>query len=105
MGIIEGEKGNYDAALNNFKKALELNPENSMARVNMSVLFVRIGKNDKAVAMIKNAVKRRPYDVNYHFHLANLILDTDRAEAIREYRLALELDPFHLGARKALGLP
>ncbi len=105
MGIIEGEKGNYDAALDNFKKALRLNPENSEARVNMSVLFMRIGRKDEAVNMIRDAVKERPYNASYHFHLANLILDTNRVEAIREYRLALELNPFHIGAKKALGLP
>lgn len=101
-GLLEGEKGKYRRAMEYFQKALEVVPGLVDARANMAILLWRQGRTGDAIALLKNAIKRNPYEADYHFQLGNMMLGSNRAIAFREYKLALELDPNHIDAARSL---
>ena len=101
-GLIEGQKGNAQPAMALLKKSLEYNPSHVDATANIAVLLKRTGKTAEAVKWLREAVKENPYEADYHFNLGNMLLDSDKIGALLEYKLALELDPSHRRAKKAL---
>ena len=88
-----------------YRRALELNPEEPQARRSYPVLLVDLGRVEESVAEARSSVERDPVSAFYRYILAHVLTLARRfEEVIAEARAGFEFDPsFHL-FYNALGL-
>jgi len=95
QGQIYAVLGEYDKALKELNKAVEINPQNDFAHVRLALLFSSQGKVDEALKEIERAISLQPNSkwgwlwkgVIHAEHQKNWDL------ARPAYRKALEIDP------------
>ena len=93
-GLAYYEKGNYDCAIEEYTKAIELNPNYAIAYNNRGVTYAKKSKYDRAVEDFNMAINLKP---NYVHAYNNRGLayrgkgDFDRA--IEDYTKAIQLKP------------
>lgn len=59
------QKKDYDKAKEYFEKALEINPDNPYAILNMGVIYEREGKRDEAIKMYEKIISLNPKDRDF----------------------------------------
>ena len=91
-------KGQYDAAIGEYNKALQINPRSAVAYYNRSVAYTSKGQYDKAVTDCSSALQLNPSDANSYYsrgvsywHLGS------KNEAIKDLQSAAKLK--HKGAQ------
>jgi len=65
-GVSYGKKGEYDRAIADFTKALEINPRLAQAYYNRGVAYERKGEYDQAIADYTNALELSPSNDAYY---------------------------------------
>jgi len=62
IGMLEDQRKNYDAAADNYRKALEKDPNSVIAANNLAWLYASTGKGnlDEAVRLAQSAVQKNP---------------------------------------------
>ena len=88
--------GNPVKAEDALKKAHELNPYSALLRDELSQLYQITYRRADAIKMAQGAIKAYPLKAQYHFHLAQLLLEQgDKEGARKEAQEAVrcELDP------------
>ena len=62
IGMLEDARKNYDAAIDNYKKALEKDPNTIIAANNLAWLYAVTGKGnlDEAVKLAQSVVQKNP---------------------------------------------
>ena len=100
LGWIESEiHGNFDAAIEQYSKVVELRPDSWEAQNNLGVAFKRKGEPDKATASFTQALKLRP---DYGAALSNrgwvFAQQNKWRDAREDFEQALRLDPGNDGA-------
>lgn len=62
IGILEDQRKNFDAAADNYRKALEKDPNNAIAANNLAWLYAETGKGnlDEAVRLAQGVVQKHP---------------------------------------------
>ena len=95
------KKGQYDAAIGEYNKALEINPRSAVVYYNRSVAYTSKGQYDKAVTDCSSALQLNPRDANSYYsrgvsywHLGS------KNEAIKDLQSAAKLQ--HKGAQDFL---
>jgi tetratricopeptide (TPR) repeat protein len=58
-GVIEARFGQHDAAVADFRKSLELNPDDPETKVNLGAAYLALGLRDQAKAMFLAALEDR----------------------------------------------
>ncbi len=101
-GVLAGEKGDFENSMTFFKNALKLNDANHDARGNVAALLSRMGKREEAILSLRASIKKYPLVADFHYHLGNYLLERSRSEALKEYFLALRLEPAHIGVISAM---
>ena len=87
-----------------YRRALELEPGHTDARLNLGRLLHEAGQIPAAEAHYRAAIETRPDDATAWFNLGVALEDQDRdLEAIDAYRLAIQLDPSGPDAHYNLG--
>jgi len=88
------QKGQYEAAIAEWKKALESNPGEAVVYLNLGVALARMGKPDEAIAQYRKALAITPDAAEVHFRLGSALNDTGKFdEAIAHFRNVLETRP------------
>ena len=94
-------KGQYDAAIGEYNKALQINPRSAVAYYNRSVAYTSKGQYDKAVTDCSSALQLNPSDAKSYYsrgvsywHLGS------KNEAIKDLQSAAKLK--HKGAQDFL---
>jgi tetratricopeptide (TPR) repeat protein len=85
-------------------KAVELDPDLSLAQVVLGLVYHDLGQRDDAEAAQRKAIELGPPNESPYDNLANLVRDrgrVDEAEAL--YRKAIELEPDDASAMNGLG--
>jgi len=115
LGVIYHDQGQYQKALRAFEAALRINPGYTDAALNLAVTYNDTGKYKEAQETYRHALSRSgarqgKLDRFVQGKLANMYAEIGDvwlsagmyAEAIREYRRALELGPAFVDIRAKL---
>ncbi len=99
-GIELASAGNYGEAVEQFQRALSIDPQMLDASFNLAVTYQKLGLNVKAIPLLRSLVEREPGRAAYHFALGHSLFHAgDYGEAKDVFRRTLEIDPTH---RRAL---
>jgi Flp pilus assembly protein TadD len=92
-GTRAQQKGNYESAIDHFKKALTIDPEYSDALNNLGVSFLHTNRADLAVQQFNRIIAIDPHAAMPYSNLAVAFLVQNKfTDAERTARRAVELD-------------
>jgi serine/threonine protein kinase/Flp pilus assembly protein TadD len=93
-GLIQNGTGDYDAAVQSYRYALDLDPVNFEAHIGLSAAHEQLGNIDEAEEILKTAIRLRPsYWAGYN-KLGELYLNQGRfSDAIPQYEDVIDLIP------------
>ena len=99
------DRGQFDAAISEWNKALAIDPESFKAENNLGIALLRSGRVAEAVAHFEKSVAIQPAYPQAHFNFGNALSVAGQADrALAEWQKAVELYPGFADARAALGL-
>ncbi len=94
LGQLYRYSGQYDKAIEQFRRALDLNGRNMGAHFGLAGSYEQQGMPEKAEAVYKEAIIIQPGYYRTHIQIGNFYYYAGRyAEAIRAYQEALALSP------------
>ncbi len=99
------EKGQYEAAIAEWKSALELNPKDPKALMNFGMSLVRAGKPAEAIPEYSKALEVNPDYAEAQMNLGIALAGTGKPdEAIAHYQKALDINPDYPEAHSNFGV-
>ena len=105
MGLALTGRGEADAAIVHYRKALESEPDNAKTHFDLGVVLAARGQVDQAIAQYEKALAINPDYAKAHSNLGATLASRGRIDdAIVHYRRAVEISPDNLGAHYNLGL-
>jgi tetratricopeptide (TPR) repeat protein len=97
-------KGQYQAAIPEWEKALTMSPADARAHNNFGQTLVHAGKSDAAIAEFRKAVAAKPLYPEAQSNLAIALAGAGHSnEAIEHFKLAIEANPAFAEAHSNLG--
>ena len=103
LALIHWGNYKFNDAQREFRRALELNPNLSLARQRYSTYLVSLHHYDEGRSEIRRALELDPLNLHASVRLGDLfIFQHDYDNAIAQYRKTLEIDPSFVEARYAL---
>lgn len=103
QGVELLQAGKVAEAIVEFREAIELDPKNIPARLNLAYTLDRRGEIDQAVAEYKTAIEHDPDNAMARSNLGVLYDKKGQYEqAIQEFTKALEIDPGNAAVKKNL---
>ena len=94
LGIVLGEQGETDQAIDHYRQAVTLRSDYAEAHYNLGRLLAEQGHFDDAIAHYEKAVEINPADPEAQNNLGVTLFGIGRVEdAIAHYRKALEIQP------------
>lgn len=107
-GIAAYGERHYLAALDHFRQAVAVAPDNPDARFYLGLTLTRVGEFDKAIAALQKTLQLDPSKQYVHYHLGLAYFRAARyKDALPQFEQALAYDPkkaathFYLGATHA----
>ena len=98
------KKGQYDAAIPEWLKAVAMSPGDARAHNNFGQTLSHAGKTQEAIEEYQKSIAARPNYPEAHNNLAIALAGAGKGnEAIEHYRLALEQNPGYAEAHSNLG--
>jgi len=98
-GITYYKKGQYDQAILDYTKALEINPRHAKAYCNRGVAYGEKGIHDQAISDFNNALEIDPRYAEAYYNRGVAYREKGQYDqAISDYTKALEINPRHAGA-------
>jgi len=98
------DAGDYNAAAEEFKMAVEIDPKFADGYYNLGKVYSQIKDYDQALASYKKAIELEPDSPRYHYNMAIVYgLKGMSADSEREYLAAISLDPYYDKAHNNLG--
>src|SRR5262245_18936094 len=70
----------YQKAEENYRKALEMSPDFDILYAKLGTLYIKMGRNDDAIGLYEQQVKRFPGDDRWEFQLVQSLFAADRRE-------------------------
>ena len=103
---IELEKqGDLRGAIKEQELALEVDPQNVQANINLISLYARAGDPDAAEKHYRDSVRLNPNRADaYYNHGVFLFMEGNSQEAEENYRQALKINPYYTEAHNNLGV-
>jgi tetratricopeptide (TPR) repeat protein len=99
-GIELASAGNFGEAVEQFQRALSIDPQMLDASFNLAVTYQKLGLNVKAIPLLRSLVEREPEHAAYLFALGHSLFHAGAyGEAKDVFGRTLEIDPTH---RRAL---
>jgi tetratricopeptide (TPR) repeat protein len=104
LGISRARQRKYALAISPLRKAIELQPDSTMAHHEMGVALFETGDWKTSALHFEIVVARMPRFADGRYSLGSVYARIDRVpEALGELRSALELEPRHYRANLLLG--
>ncbi len=87
-------QGRLDEAIAQYRKALEIKPDDVNSLNNMAIVFVGRGQFGEAITHYREALKIDPHSAQLRYNMGYALACQGRLEeAVPQYQKALELDP------------
>lgn len=94
VGMIYEKKGRHAEALEQYKKACELQPDSALSRYRKARALINLKLYNAALLEFDHLVKLAPDEARVHFLLGQLYKTIrNRKEAVKHFTYALNLDP------------
>lgn len=94
QGLLAAQRGEYELAIENFTKSLELNPDDPITLNNRGNVYLSTGEFDKAIGDYDKAISLKPGLPMAWMNRGNAYLyKKELNRAIDDYSKAIELDP------------
>jgi serine/threonine protein kinase/tetratricopeptide (TPR) repeat protein len=105
LGQLQSTLGRYDLALQEFQKALDINPRDAGALIGMAGVYEHMGRISDAEANYKHAIALRPDYWDAYNSLGDFY-DRQRRfqDSLAQYRRIIELTPDNTAAYNNLGI-
>ena len=89
------QSGRWDAALQNYEKGLQKNPNRVLTALNYGDLLQKSGNLEKADSLFSNLEKKYPENADFKFQLGKIKEAQNDSTAIGYFKEAVKLDPYH----------
>ena len=94
LAIVYASQEKHQAAIQCYKKALELSPNDASALSNLGSSLSSIGHNEAAISTFQKAIKINPNEPLAWYNAANILCDTgEYKEALIYYERSIKLNP------------
>ncbi|MBF2064182.1 MAG: tetratricopeptide repeat protein [Calothrix sp. C42_A2020_038] len=104
-GVDKYEQENYKAAITNFNKAIDINPDYAQAYNRRGDAYYRLGEYQKSQADSSMAIRLNPEDANSYYDRGFSLYSLGNYNgAIADYNQAIKLEPKNANAYYARGL-
>jgi predicted O-linked N-acetylglucosamine transferase (SPINDLY family) len=104
-GITLAQQGRLDEAIADFRRAVQIDPDNAVAHGNLGLALILQGRLDEAIANCRRCVELKPDVAEGYSNLGRAWMAQGRIEeALACFRRALELRPGFAEAHNRLGL-
>ncbi len=104
LGQAHAQQGDYDAAIETLRRALELKPSVAEANATLGTVYLKQGRLTEAATSLKSELASHPDDVRAQHTLATVLdLEGQSAEALAILRQLLKSRPDYATARYLLG--
>ncbi|NLE36644.1 MAG: tetratricopeptide repeat protein [Pirellulaceae bacterium] len=105
LGVLLAKKGDLDAAVREFRRSLELEPDDAAVRANLGAALISRGELDEAIAEFHRALAIDPDDSSVHNNLGVALMRRGEIDAAQEHLArSVELDPQNGKAHNLLGM-
>lgn len=103
LGNVYQTEKNLEAAMAEYKKALEINPVYALAAYNLGVVMKSKGSHEEAFRFLTRALQLNPNYAKAHDMMGRVLHETGRnEEAIRYFAQAIAIEPDHEKAHNNL---
>jgi S1-C subfamily serine protease/Tfp pilus assembly protein PilF len=104
LGYLHGTLGNHEIAIQQYRRAIALQPNYTMAYYNIGINYGNLKQYSNAVAAYKRAIALRPdfAKAYYNTGFAHWSLE-DYGEALAAFRKAVAIQPNYAEAHRAMG--
>lgn len=104
-GIVSLKTNDPEVAEQRFRKALELNPQNIAAHVDLAYILLNRGQIEEGMVHVNEALKLDPNHAEARFNLGlGMLLGNKPEEAARCFERVIELKPDYADAHLQLGI-
>jgi Flp pilus assembly protein TadD len=94
LGLMLKERGQVPEAMQEFERAVELQPGNAFALNNLATLYCSAGRRDECAALLQKAVSIKPDYLEARYNLAMYYYEKGLFnESLREYSAIVQIDP------------
>jgi tetratricopeptide (TPR) repeat protein len=105
LGNTLADRGQVDAAIAHYRKALEIKPDDAVAYYNLGTVLKGRGQVDAAIAHYQKALEIKPDYAEAHNNLGNILKGIGQVDAaIAHYQSALKIKPDDAEAHNNLGV-
>jgi tetratricopeptide (TPR) repeat protein len=70
LAAIKASKGNFQAAEEDYRKALTLQPRDSDAKTGLAIALISLNRTDEAISLLESALQGDPTNVAAHYRLS-----------------------------------
>lgn len=99
LGYILDKAGNYELAEKAFKKAIELNINNSNAYGSLGLIYSKINRNNEAISMLTKSLQIDPLNAKAYYNLGVLYANSGLyGKAIDQWQMAVKINPAYTKA-------
>ena len=104
LGNALAKKGRNDDAIEQYRKAIEINPAYKVAHMNLGMALFDLGEKEEAIEQYREALNLDPDYAEARYNLGvDLAAEGEKEEAIVQYRKALEHNPNYTEASYNMG--
>jgi superkiller protein 3 len=104
LGLALAGRGQVEAAIAHYQKALEIKPDHAAAHNNLGLALVSLGRVDEAIAHFQKVIEIEPNYADAHNNLGAALGRRGQVnEAIAHFKKALEIKPDLARAHNNLG--
>jgi len=105
IGICLNNIGNFQGAMESFKKLQEIDPDNIPNKLKIAIIFFNLEMWDNAEKINRDILEKNPNYADVHFNLGlSLIHQGKASEAAQSFQDALNINPNYINAKIKLGV-
>jgi len=105
LGNMSARRGNHEAAVGYFKRALALKADDEEAVINLAHAYRKLGRDEDALVGFRRFLELDPKNAQVHYEIAQILIDRNKNdEAAAALRQALQVEPKMAAARNALAV-